>query len=116
MSWGAIILGAALVTAPTAAPRPIHLQVNQADGQLVIKLVGESQAAVSARYELEIASGAGGSSNRSVQRGTANLQPGKAVTLATLRMSTPKGGSWTARLHVTPSSGEPYDVQWNGAP
>lgn len=114
MGWAAIILGAALVGTPTTG-RPIQLQVNQADGQLVIRLIGQSQAAISARYELELASGAAGSTNRSVQRGTANLRPGKAVTLATLRMSNPNGASWTARLHVTPSSGEPYDVEWNGA-
>lgn len=113
MGWGAIILAAALVTAPTGG-RPVHLEVNQADGQLVIKLVGESQAAISARYELELASGATGSSNNSVQRGTVNLQPGKIVTLAMLRVSNPKGARWTARLHVTPSSGEPYDLEWNG--
>lgn len=114
MSWTAIILGAAIATTP-AAGRPIHLEVNQADGQLVIKLVGDSQAPVSARYQLELASGAAGSNNHSVQSGTANLLPGKIVTLATLRVSNPKGARWTARLHVTPSSGEPYDLEWNGA-
>jgi hypothetical protein len=114
MGWGAIILGAALVTVPTAG-RPIQLEVNQADGQLVIRLIGESQAPVSARYRLELASGSAGSSNHSVQSGTANLKPGKAVTLATLRVSNPAGARWTARLHVTPSSGDPYDLEWNGA-
>ena len=115
MGWAAIMLGAAIVTAPTGA-RPIHLEVNQADGQLVIKLVGDSQAAVSARYELEVAGGPVGASNNSVQRGTASLQPGKIVTLATLRVANPKGAKWTARLHVAPSFGEPYDLQWNWVP
>ena len=109
------MLGAAIVTAPSGG-HPIHLEVNQADGQLVIKLVGNSQAAVSARYELEVAGGPAGASNNSVQRGTASLRPGKVVTLATLRVASPKGARWTARLHVAPSSGEPYDLQWNWAP
>jgi len=115
MGWGAIILGAALVTAPTEG-RPIHLEVNQADGQLVIKLVGDSQESVSARYELEVTGGPAGAKNNSTQRGTATLQPGKVATLATLRVANPKGARWTARLHVTPSSGEPYDLQWNWVP
>lgn len=98
---------AGIITAPGAA-RPLHLEVNEVDNQLVIRLVGASQAAVSARYELEVAGGPAGSSNHSIQRGTASLQPGKLVTLATLRVGNPGGASWTVRLHVTPSSGEPY--------
>jgi hypothetical protein len=115
MAWGTILLAAGIVTAPTIG-RPLHLEVNEVDNQLVINLVGDSQAAVSARYELEVAGGASGSSNRSVQSGTARLEPGKVATLATLRVANPKGASWTVRLHVTPSSGEAYDLHWQWVP
>ena len=115
MGWTAIMLAAGLMSAPTAG-RPLHLEVNNVGDQLVIKLVGESPAALSARYELEVSGGPGGSSNHSVQRGTATLQPGKPVTVATLRLGNSKISHYTARLHVTPSTGEPYDLQWNWAP
>lgn len=98
MSWTAILPAAGIITAPGAA-RPL-LEVNEVDNQLVIRLVSASQAAVSARYELDVAGGPSGSSNHSIQSGTASLQPGNLVTLATLRVGNPRGANWTVRLHA----------------
>lgn len=109
------MLAAGLATAGTA-DRPLHLQVSQAGDQLVITLVGQSQAPLSASYVLDVGGGSPGGTNHSIQRGTARLQPGKPVTIATLRLGNSKGRNWTARLHVVPSTGEAYDVDWQSTP
>lgn len=106
-----MILAASAATAGPA-PHPLHLEVSQGDGQVVIRLVGESTIPVSARYALEVT----GKSNRSAQRGTAILRPGQPATIATLHLGDRKGDQVTANLHVVPSVGEPYDLQWRSEP
>jgi len=105
------MIAAGLVVATTAGS-PLHMEIGNDGGQVVIKVVGESPTAVSAQYELEVSSGASTSSNHSVQRGTVRLQPAVPATLATLKVGNPTGSSLTARLHVTPERGEPYDIRW----
>jgi hypothetical protein len=61
-------------------------------------------------------SGAPTTSNRSVQRGVVTVQPAKRLTVATLRVGTDRGSPMTARLQVTPASGEPYEVRWVSTP
>jgi hypothetical protein len=114
MSWAAIILAAASAAAPPSA-RPLQLQVDDGGSQVIIRLVGESPTAFAASYELEVTGGSSGSSNRSMQRGTARLQPGRSVTVATLRLRNSADANWTARLHVTPSVGAAYDLQWRSS-
>lgn len=82
----------------------------------MITLVGDSPTALSARYSLEVTGGVPGTSNRSVQSGTARLEPGRPAVLTSLRLAEGKGASWAARLHVTPSIGAAYDVQWRSTP
>ena len=110
-----IILAAA--SAAAAIPsRPLNLHVDQSGGMLVITLIGDSRAPMSANYSLEVTGGANGNSNRSVQSGTARLGQGHPVVVATLRLGELKGATWAARLWVTPSLGSPYDLQWRSAP
>lgn len=103
------ILGLAALAAAAAAPgtptQPLHLQVSSAGGQVVIELVGKSPVACEVTYELEVTSGPG---NRSANRGKAAIQPGKAVTIATVRTS---GPSVTARLNVNGCGGS-YSESW----
>ncbi|HEY8433742.1 MAG TPA: curli-like amyloid fiber formation chaperone CsgH [Sphingomicrobium sp.] len=112
LGWAAMVLAAGIASAPTAE-RPLRLQVDQSGGQVIIRLVGNSPTSWSARYDLEVTGGAATSSNHSAQRGTARLQPGQQTTVATLRLANSASTVWTARLHVMPSSGDPYDMEWN---
>jgi hypothetical protein len=107
----AMILAASAATAGPP-PHPLQLDVSRADDQVTIRLVGESATPVAAAYELEVT----GKSNRSAQRGTAMIRPGRPVTIATLRLGGAKGDLLTAYLHVVPSTGEPYDLQWQSEP
>ena len=107
----AVIIAATLASTP-AAERPLRLEVDQSGPQLVIRLVGSSPTAWSARYDLDVTGGAATSNNHSAQRGTARLQPGQQATIATVRLANSARTNWIARLHVTPSSGEPYDIEW----
>jgi hypothetical protein len=116
MSLIAAILAAASATGGAYPPHPLQLQVSNAGGQLEMNLVGHSDRACSARYELEVTGGPAGASNHSVQRGTATIRPGASVTIATLRLGNPEGAAWSARLHVTPSTGDAYQLEWRSAP
>lgn len=107
----AMILAASAATAGPP-PHPLHLDVSRADDQVIIRLVGESATPVAARYELEVT----GKSNRSAQRGTVAIRPGQPVTVATLRLGSGKGDLLIANLHVVPSTGEAYDLQWRSEP
>jgi hypothetical protein len=115
MSLIAAILAAASATGGAYPPHPLQLQVSNAGGQLEMSLVGHSERAWSARYELEVTGGPSGASNHSVQRGRATIRPGTPVTVATLRLGNPEGAAWTARLHVTPSTGDAYQLEWRSA-
>lgn len=114
MSLIAAILASAAASG-AVPPHPLQLQVQEAGGGLEMSLVGQSASPFSARYELEVTGGPRGSSNHSVQRGNATIKPGVPVTVATLRLGNPEGAEWAARLQVTPSSGQPYEVEWHSA-
>jgi hypothetical protein len=113
-AWIAAILAAA-VSGAASAPRPLQLQVSEAGGNLEMSLVGQSASPWSARYELEVTGGPQGTSNHSVQRGTATIKAGGPITVATVRLGNPKGAEWAARLHVTPSTGDAYDLEWRSS-
>lgn len=105
------MMAAALASIPPGAG-PLHLQVSRDGDSIVLAVVGESATAVTGTYELEVDAGKPGATNHSVQRGTASLQPGKAVTIARLRVGSSKTDTLTAKLSVTPSAGKPYEESW----
>jgi hypothetical protein len=107
----AMVLAASLASAPSA-DRPLRLDVDQSGGQVIIRLVGSSPTAWSARYDLEVTGGAARSNNHSAQRGTARLQPGQQTIVATVRLANSASALWNARLHVMPATGAPYDIEW----
>jgi hypothetical protein len=113
-TWIAAVL-VATASGGTSAPRPLQLQVSEAGETLEMSLIGHSAQPWSARYELEVTGGPKGASNHSIQRGTATIKAGTKVTVATVRLGNPKGAQWAARLHVTPSSGDAYDLEWRSA-
>ena len=114
MSLIAAILAAG-ASAGAYPPHPLQLHIDEAGGSLEMSLVGQSAESWSARYELEVTGGPRGSSNHSVQRGNAAIKPGAPVTIATVRLGNPAGAQWAARLHVTPSTGQPYELEWRSA-
>ncbi len=114
MSLIAAIL-AASATAGAYPPHPLQLRIDESGGSLEMSLVGQSGQACSAHYELEVTGGPRGASNHSVQRGNAAIKPGAPVTVATVRLGNPEGAQWAARLHVTPSTGQPYELEWRSA-
>jgi hypothetical protein len=115
MAWGTVILAAALAAAGSPPVQPLHLDVDESGNLVVIRLVGASPSSWSGRYELEVTGGPSGGSSRSMQGGTATLQPGKPVTVATVRLGNRSGEQWIAHLHVIPSVGNPYDLEWRSA-
>ncbi len=108
----AMVMAASLASAPSL-DRPLRLDVGESGGQVIIRVVGSSATPWSARYDLEVTGGAARSSNHSAQRGTARLQPGRQTTVATVRLANSASGVWTARLHLMPQTGAPYDVEWH---
>jgi hypothetical protein len=91
------------------APRPIVLRTEPAGDGISITVVGLSDIAVNARYELEAFGGPPGKSNKSIQKGAARLKPGAPVTLITLRIANVKSGAWGATLRVQPLGGSSYE-------
>jgi len=106
------MLAGALASIP-AGGGPLHLQVSHEDDALVVAVVGSSTAPSTATYELEVDAGKPGSTNHSVQRGTARVTPGQPVTIARLRVGHSKAEVVTARLQVTPSDGKSYEESWS---
>ena len=101
----ALAVLAVAASGSTCSPQPLHLQVEPAGDQVIIQLVGSSQVACEVEYVLEVSSGPG---NRSVNRGKAAFQPGKTVTIATVRVN---GPLVTARLNVSGCAGN-YSESW----
>ena len=96
---------AAMLVAQADPSAPLQLSVRQDGAATIVQVVGLSQAHYSARYALEVADENGG--NRSVQRGTVNLQPNSEAVLTTVRLST-SPAKVTAKLSVTPKDGPAY--------
>lgn len=88
---------------------PVHLVTETVANGVRITVVGRSASAVDAKYALEVSSSAGGSNNRSTQRGSVRLRPGVPVTMMTVVLGTGKGGGWTARLKVEPADAAAYE-------
>ena len=109
------MMAAALASIPPGAG-PLHLQVSRDGDSLVLAVVGESTAPMTATYELEVDAGKPGATNHSLQRGNATVQPGKAVTIARLRVGHSRTDTLTANLRVTPSAGKPYQESWSSPP
>jgi|GEM_PF-2884332 len=90
--------------------RPIALVSEPAAEGVKLKVVGSSDRPLDAAYALEVSSETRAGTNRSVQRGNVRLQPGLPVTLVSLKLGNVSGGAWTAKLTVTPSGGDEYEV------
>jgi hypothetical protein len=103
---------AAAAAAGAIPDHPLHLDISNSGDLLVIRVVGESRTAWSGRYALEVSGGPPGASNRSVQRGAANIQPGSLVTVATLSLGSSSQERWVAHLDVSPASGAAYQLEW----
>ena len=99
---------AAALAAPAAKPppAPVHLVTEAVDNGVRITVVGRSATVYDARYALEVSGGAG---NRSTQRGSVRLQPGKTSTMTTVTVATTPNAPWTARLKVEPAGAAPYE-------
>lgn len=94
--------------AQTDASRPITMRVSEQGGTVLIEVWGHAAAPVDARYSLETES----AGSRSTQRGVAMLEPDHAAMLARSRMSV--SSTWSAKLTVSPSGGEPYTLTRSG--
>jgi hypothetical protein len=102
-------LSAALLgTDATAAVPPIRLIAEEEGSHVKLRVVGLSDAPYSARYSLDVRSGADGSGNSSTQSGQVRLAPGVSATLISLSVSAPSG-TWNAKLRVEPDGGPAYE-------
>jgi hypothetical protein len=103
------ILAAMMFSAPTngAPAGPIRLVTEPAGDGVRIQVVGSADTPYEASYSLEAESGPQGGSNRSVTRSWVRLEPGVAVTLATVNLG--NAGKWTARLKVEPKDAPAYE-------
>ena len=100
------VLAAAMTGAPASEAVPIRLAAEPVGEGVRLSVIGDSDVAMTARYSLEVVASEGG--NRSVQRGEAHLQPGRAATLATVTLGQ-AGRGWSAILKVSPEGGAPYE-------
>jgi hypothetical protein len=119
---GSAVLSALTVAgAVAAAPAPegsapIRLVSEPSGEGIRLRVLGASDKPLEATYLLEASGGPTGTSNKSVQRGTARLPPGVPVTLVTLTLGNTRNGSWSARLYVSPSQGDPYEMSAGSPP
>ncbi|PWG01909.1 curli-like amyloid fiber formation chaperone CsgH [Sphingosinicella humi] len=97
---------AAMTGAPASEAVPIRLAAEPVGEGVRLTVIGDSDVAMTARYSLEVVASEGG--NRSVQRGEAHLQPGRAATLATVTLGQADRG-WSAILKVSPEGGAAYE-------
>jgi uncharacterized protein YhdP len=95
------------IGATADAPRPIRLETRADSGGVELRVIGEANNELAARYTLEVSNGAG---NRSRQSGQARLVPGSAVLLLQLRLANSGSPDWEAHLVVHPAEGNPYQV------
>ena len=99
--------------ATSAAPRPIRMQVDRAGGKLAIAVVGAVSSPCEASYALEVTSGGSGNVNRSIQRGSARLQPGEPARLLSVRLGGAAAAGWSAKLSVS-GCGPDYEESLKG--
>ncbi|WP_114954872.1 curli-like amyloid fiber formation chaperone CsgH [Sphingosinicella terrae] len=95
-------------TGAAAAEPPVRLVSEESAGGVRLSVVGESPVAVRGRYSLDVQSDPASGGNRTAQRGTVDLAPGRAATLMSLTLGNAEG--WTARLRFEPAGGEPYEI------
>lgn len=106
------VLMAALASSPSEPP--IVLETRPVSGGVEVRVVGRSEAPVSASYRLEVSSGDSG--NRSTQAGQVRLQPDREHVLINLRMATGSSSNWSVRLRVEPEGHKPYEEVRSGGP
>lgn len=102
----AAIAAAASLGQPTGASSPLRLSVEQDRGATIVRVVGLTTAPCSVGYSLEVADK--GAGNRSVQRGTTNLQSGAEVILTTVRLNSAITNV-AAKLTVMPDKSPGYE-------
>ena len=109
------IMTAMLATASGSAAmsQPLTLVADAADGIVRLTVKGLSATRCEARYELDVASGASGRTNRSRQSGVARLAPGKTAMVATVTLGKVDGDDWSARLSVSGCGAPPYELLAN---
>lgn len=88
--------------------KPIQLVTESVDNGVRLIVVGHAAVPTQASYALEVSSDAAGGGNKSVQRGTAQLEPGAERRLITLTLGKSGHGKWSATLSVDPTPGRPY--------
>lgn len=86
-------------------PSPIHLAVEQGEHDVLLQVIGLTDTVCNATYALEVSGGG----NRSTQRGNARLKPNMAVTLVRLKLASPGGRGWSAKLSVDSCNGAKYE-------
>lgn len=84
---------------------PIQLVAEREGEGVRVQVVGASDRPYAAVFSLEVVSGG----NRSIHRGSANLQGGEAVTLSTVRLGNAPEGQWRAQLKVEPQGSQAYE-------
>ena len=86
---------------------PIVLETTPHPGGVTLRVLGNADRHVEARFVLEVRAG----SNQSTCSGVARLAPGEAPILSTFTVSTEPTGRWEAALRVSPTPGEPYELR-----
>lgn len=100
-------LGLAMTVAAVSGASPLHLLAEPVDAGVRLTIVGSSRVACDTSYELKVVGAAGG--NRSVQRGSARLAPGKQVVIATTTLGNQASEHWSATLSVDSCDGKHYE-------
>ena len=115
LAIGAILAMTMAASSADASESPLRLVSGPAPEGVQLRIVGLSPVACGAHYELEVVGQAG--SNRSVQRGAAQLLPGKEVVLATTTLGGKGAGGWSATLRVDSCDGRHFEeMQGPAAP
>jgi hypothetical protein len=102
----AAVLLTLLGTSAPAPIQPVRLVVSESGPHVVLRVVGHSDRQVDARYVLTSAS----AGNSAKQAGRARLEPGKIVTLVTLKLGPRQDASWHAQLTVELGDGTRYEL------
>lgn len=95
---------------PTSADRPVDLVAERFADDITLKVIGSSDDGATISFHLEVTSKTSGGSSSNSQSGNARLDPGAAVTLSTVHLGGVADATWVAKLHVSPTPGERYEV------